>query len=122
MVSRVVSQKWPMRLSSFDRPDLSASTVSLGSGAVAPADHGSPYMRMSRPRPGISSSAARTAFMVSTSIRPIRSKRKPSMWYSRAQNVTDSTMNRRNILRSVAISQPQPDPLASAPLGLRRRK
>ena len=31
-------------------------------------------------------------------------------------------MKRRNILRSVAMSQPQPEPLANAPLGLRRRK
>ena len=35
--------------------------------------------------PGRLSRAARTALMVSTSYRPIRSKRKPSMWYSCAQ-------------------------------------
>ena len=100
---------------------MSASTVP-GNGADAPAAHGSPYMMMSLPRSGISSKAARTAFMVSTSISPIRSNRNPSMWYSRAQYVTDSTTKRRNIARSVAMSQPQLEPLASAPFGLRRRK
>ena len=85
------------------------------------ADHGSPYSRIPRPF-GSASTEARTAFMVSTSIRPIRSNRKPSMWYSLAQYVTESTMYRPNIACSLAMSQPHPEPLASAPPSVRRQK
>ena len=42
---------------------------------------------------------------------PIRSKRKPSMWYSRIQCFTLAIMNRRIISFSLAVSLPQPLPL-----------
>ena len=41
----------------------------------------------------------------------MRSKRKPSMWYSFAQLRIESTMNLLYIQRSEAVSLPQPEPL-----------
>ena len=60
--------------------------------------------------------AAVIAVTVSISIKPIRSKRKPSRLYSLAQYLTESTMNLLTIDRSEAISLPMPLPLVSAPL------
>ena len=118
--SRVASQNQPMRRPSRPTPPLFDRIVP-GSTAESAADHGSPYSRIPRPF-GSASTEARTAFIVSTSIRPIRSKRNPSMWYSRAQYVTESTMYRPNIACSLAVSLPQPEPLASAPSSVRRQK
>ena len=56
------------------------------------------------------SASARIWFIVSISCTPIKSKRKPSIWYSVAQYFTDSIMNRRIMGCSEAVSLPQPDP------------
>ena len=87
---------------------------------VPPPIQGSPYIKMFSP-PGSASSAARTAFIVSASISAIRSKRKPSTWYSFAQYTQESTMYLRIMLRSLAMSQPQPEPLVRLPSGVRRQ-
>lgn len=54
------------------------------------------------------------------SSRAIRSKRKPSMWYSRAQYSTDSRIYLAHMLRSEARSLPQPEPSAGLPSGFWR--
>ena len=59
----------------------------------------------------ISSTIWRIWFIVSMSWQPIRSKRKPSMWYSSIQYFTLSFMNSRIIGFSEAVSLPQPEPL-----------
>ena len=59
--------------------------------------------------------AAVTSLMVSISIKPIKSKRKPSRLYSVAQYLTESTINLRTIGRSDAVSFPTPVPLVRLP-------
>ena len=81
--SRILSQNTAMPGFSRGRLAISAGWVS-GSMGESPARHGSPYSSFS-PGPNTRSSSRRMRFTSSTVIRPIRSKRKPSMWYSLAQ-------------------------------------
>ena len=83
-----------------------------------PPDQGSPYIRIFWPELSeyMPSRAERMLFMVVTSCSAIRSKRKPSMWYSSAQYLHESIMYLRNIALSEAVSFPQPEPLEYAVL------
>lgn len=60
-----------------------------GGRGESAASHPSPYMKIVG---SILVSSSRMRFIVSISCIPIRSNRNPSIWYSCAQNLTDSTM------------------------------
>ena len=83
------------------------------SGKVdAPAVQPSPYNKI----PGfILCNAAEMMFIVSISCTPIKSKRKPSTWYSFTQYKTDSSINLRIIAFSLAVSLPQAVALLNLP-------
>ena len=68
----------------------------------------------------ISLTAARISFIVSMSWMAMRSKRKPSMWYSFIQYFTLSIMNLRIIGISDAVSLPQPEPSLYLPSAVLR--
>ena len=58
------------------------------------------------------------SFMVWMSWMPMRSTRKPSIWYSSTQYFIDSSMKSCINGLSLAVSLPQPDPLEGVPSAL----
>ena len=90
MASRVTSQNMATRGSNRGALSFMGETIP-GSMGESAARQGSPYTSFS-PLPKAASSALWMRFISSTVKRPIRSKRKPSIWYSFAQYSTECTI------------------------------
>ena len=118
IASLVLSQNIPISGGSFPKFTFNA-WVKPGSIAVFPAAHGSPYTSFS-PLPKRRSRAVRMRFIKSVSRSPIRSKRKPSIWYSSAQYRTELNRYEAHMGRSLAMSLPQAEPLETLPSSCRR--
>ena len=107
--SRISSEKAAIR-GIFSTLAFIASLSASNWGELAA--HPSPYIKIDG---SILSIAARISFMVSISCIPIKSKRKPSMWYSLIQYKIDSIIYLRIMARSLAVSFPHPEPFAHCP-------